>query len=382
MAAPLKILMVSYTSFIQKFYQTLPHEIALQSGANVQVLVPPHWKELWSSGKLLLEHRQDPRFTLHVGQIWFTGSLHFAVFRNRLVHLLKTFQPDIIDLEDEPFNLGSLQMVLFRQRYSPKSKLVLHASQHQFKHYPPPFNWVEKYVLQRADAILVRNAMARDVLQRKGYCNTLKVITHGVDTEAFQPKSASDLRQSISPQGQLIVGFVGSLVEQKGVKYLVEALSGLPATLLLVGDGDERENLRQLADVHNINIYFAPPTGHEAIIRYMNAMDIFVLPSLTRPNWVEKFGRVLIEAMACGVPLIGSSSGEIPNVIGDAGLVFKEADSEDLHKKLTLLLENPDLRRSLGQKGRQRTLEKFSWKAVASQTLAVYDHLLSGNHHD
>jgi len=101
-----------------------------------------------------------------------------------------------------------------------------------------------------------------------------------------------------------------------------------------------------------------------------------VLPSLTRPNWVEKFGRVLIEAMACGIPVIGSSSGEIPNVLGEAGLIFKEGDTGDLRDKLMRLINNKDLRNQLGKLGREKTVKHYSWKSIAGQTINLYEQLM------
>jgi glycosyltransferase involved in cell wall biosynthesis len=189
-----RILMISYTSFIQEFYQSLPREIALISKSEVKVLVPPYWKEMWSAGKKYLEKKSDPNYEIHIGKIIFTGNLHFAFFISKLKKLLQTFKPDIIDLEDEPFNAGTFQLVFYSKLFSPNSKIVLHASQHQYKNYPPPFNLFEKFTLKHADAILVRNFMAKDVLERKNYKGRLEIITHGVDTEAFKPidKSTQD----------------------------------------------------------------------------------------------------------------------------------------------------------------------------------------------
>ena len=371
-----KILMVSYTSFIQKFYQTLPREIARAGGAAVEVLVPPYWKEIWSGGKKWLEKSEDPFYRLHVGRIFFPGNLHFAFFRERLASLLKGLQPDIIDLEDEPFNAGSFQMMWYRRRYTPGSKIVLHASQHQFKHYPPPFNWVERYVLKRADAILVRNSMARDVLLRKGYRGILEIVTHGVNTEAFAPREAPALRRELSSDGKPLVGYIGALAEHKGIDHLIRAIRGLPCRLLLVGDGPERESLSKLAGELQVDLCWRPPADHAGVAAYFNALDVFVLPSLTRKNWIEKFGRVLIEAMASGVPVIGSESGEIPRVLADAGWTFPEGDEPILREKITTLLNRPDLRQELADRGRRRAEQVYSWQAIAKQTVAVYERIL------
>ncbi len=110
---------------------------------------------------------------------------------------------------------------------------------------------------------------------------------------------------------------------------------------------------------------------------YLREMDVLVLPSRTRPNWKEQFGRVLIEAMASGVSVVGSSSGEIPHVIGDAGVVFPEGDAQALRHQLLQLMQNPQERVDLCNRGRQRVLEHYTQAAVASQTIAVYGEMMA-----
>jgi len=104
-------------------------------------------------------------------------------------------------------------------------------------------------------------------------------------------------------------------------------------------------------------------------------MDALVLSSRTLPNWKEQFGRVLVEAMACGVPVIGARSGEIPHVIGDAGLIVPEEDSDALRAGLLQLMQDDELRRDLGRRGRQRVLERFTQAQIAAETVDVYRSL-------
>ncbi|MGH2486390.1 MAG: glycosyltransferase family 4 protein, partial [Ktedonobacterales bacterium] len=111
--------------------------------------------------------------------------------------------------------------------------------------------------------------------------------------------------------------------------------------------------------------------------RVLADMDVLALPSLTRPNWMEQFGRVLIEAMGCGVPVIGSDSGEIPRVIGDAGVIVPEGNVESLRAALRDLTERPERRRELAERGRARVFANFTQEQVARKLADVYKQALA-----
>jgi glycosyltransferase involved in cell wall biosynthesis len=142
----------------------------------------------------------------------------------------------------------------------------------------------------------------------------------------------------------------------------------------VVGSGEYRDEMLSIASRLGISekMIFIDAVPAEDVPKYMNCMDILVLPSITTPGWVEFFGRVLVEAMVCHVPVIGSSSGEIPNVIDDAGLIFREGDAEDLKDKLIMLVKDPDLRCSLTRKGFARASSLFTWESIAEDTYEIY----------
>src|SRR5262249_55685300 len=108
---------------------------------------------------------------------------------------------------------------------------------------------------------------------------------------------------------------------------------------------------------------------------YLNAMDLLAAPSQTTPRWKEQFGRMLLEAMATGVPVLASDSGEIPHVVGDAGRIVPEADESAWVDALRALLESPGLRQDLGARGLARAREVYAWPIVARQYLEFFDHL-------
>jgi glycosyltransferase involved in cell wall biosynthesis len=110
---------------------------------------------------------------------------------------------------------------------------------------------------------------------------------------------------------------------------------------------------------------------------FLRELDVLVVPSRTLPNWKEQFGRVLVEAMATEVVVIGSDSGEIPHVIGEAGLIFPEGDVPALRAHLQRLQTDYSLRRTLAVAGRQRAVAHFTQAQVAAQTVAAYRAILA-----
>jgi glycosyltransferase involved in cell wall biosynthesis len=106
-------------------------------------------------------------------------------------------------------------------------------------------------------------------------------------------------------------------------------------------------------------------------------MDLLCAPSLTTARWREQFGRMLIEAFACGIPVVASSSGEIPHVLGDAGIVVPEGDTPRWRDAIVKLLDDETARRSLGEKGRQRAIARYDWASIADQHAAFFDEVLA-----
>jgi glycosyltransferase involved in cell wall biosynthesis len=153
--------------------------------------------------------------------------------------------------------------------------------------------------------------------------------------------------------------------------------------LELIGSGPLRANLQsraaELGATDRVAFRDQIPSGE--VPEALRGLHVLVLPSYTRSFWKEQFGRALVEAMACGIPVIGSDSGEIPRVIGDAGLVTPEGDADALAAALTRLFSDVDLHQRLARLGRERVLARFTHEQVAEQTVGLYRELLQAPVH-
>ncbi len=349
--------------------QTKLEQIARQPGVQLTVVVPPFWRD--ERGVMPLERAHTQGYTLLVEPMRFNGQFHLHYYPT-FGQIVKRIRPDLVHIDEEPYNLATF--LAMRAAQSVNAKTVFFTWQNLLRRYPPPFAWLEAYVLRHADYAIAGNAQAVDVLRAKGYRGDARVIPQfGVDVEHFDiapRRDASTFR----------IGYVGRLVEEKGVAVLLDAVARLNAQceLHLLGSGPHKASLQ--ARAHRLGIaarvHFDSPIPSMQMPAYYQQLDVLVLPSQTRANWKEQFGRVLIEAMACAVPVIGSDCGEIPNVIGDAGLIFPEGDVAALNTHLAALRDNPMDRAELGKRGRARVLAHFTQAHIAQETYRVYREIV------
>jgi glycosyltransferase involved in cell wall biosynthesis len=351
-------------------YQRKLEEIAAHPGIDLTVIVPPFWKD--AHGLIPLEKAHTQGYRLLVAPLHFNGSFHLHHYAG-LRKLLAGIRPDVVHIDEEPYNLATWQSLRLARSLGAKS--LFFSWQNLDRRYPPPFAWIERWVLQHSDYGLAGNQEAVSVWRRKGYSGPLEVIPQfGVDPDIFSPP--------VEPREWSVftIGYAGRFVPEKGIDLLVQAVSMLPGPWLLrlLGDGPQRRELGELAGVYNISgsVRFEPPVPSVAMPDFYRQLDVLVLPSRTQRNWKEQFGRVLIEAMACGVPVIGSDSGAIPEVIGEAGLIFPEDDARALRAHLHTLMSSDSLYAALAQSGRARVMKHFTQAQIAARTVEVYRHLV------
>lgn len=366
----MRVLMVS-KALVVGAYQRKAEEIA-SLGVDLVVLTPPSWRD--RRGEQTLQPVHDAGYTLRSIPIRFNGSFHLHHYPTLAAEIRHT-TPDLLHMDEEPYNLAT--WLALRAARSARIPAIFFTWQNLYRHYPPPFSHFERANYATAGAAIAGNGDAANVLRRKGYTGEIALIPQfGVDPTIFSPVETS------AHDGQpLHIGYAGGLLPEKGNDDLLHACAALSGNwrLTLAGEGDDKTALQTLADALGIRaqVHFVGRIESTAMPTFHRSLDVLVLPSRTTPTWKEQFGRVLIEAMACGVPVIGSSSGEIPQVIGDAGLIFPEGDRAALTAQLQRLLDEPDLRRRLGAVGRQRVIERFTMAQVAAQTVTLYRRLVN-----
>jgi glycosyltransferase involved in cell wall biosynthesis len=319
-----------------------------------------------------LERQHTEGYDLVVEPMVLNGSFHLHFYPG-LGRQIRRVRPELVHIDEEPYNLATAHTLWLARRAGAQS--LFFSWQNILRRYPLPFRLLERYVLKHVDYAIVGNRESAGVWRAKGYQGPLAVIPQfGVDPQAFAPGPREAGRS-------FIVGYVGRLVEAKGVDLLLQALAGLQGVwrAYILGSGPEgralKEQARRLGLADRVSFDDWIPSAQ--IAAYYRQLDVLVVPSRTRPNWKEQFGRVLVEAMACGVPVVGSDSGEIPNVIGDAGLVFPEGREDTLRGHLNQLLSDPNLRAELARRGRERVLACYTQAHVAAETHRVYQAMLA-----
>lgn len=391
----MKILVASHTYIVDLNREKLRELARLEPNLEVMVVVPKRWKPGGVQKKLIESKPVDEGNFRVVPVSNFSKSQQgLLMFGFDLFNVLREFQPDIMQVEQGAKSLAYAQFITNNRLLKLGAKNVFFTWWNLPYEVKFPLSALERYNLNNTDGVVVGNQDGATILREHGYEGAMTVLPQlGVDEQLFCPQNVLDLREElgITPQ-EFVVGFVGRFVEEKGLMTLAKALQGLgdrPWRWLLLGRGPLREPLEAWAKEQGLadKLTFVESVPHDQVSRYINLLDTLLLPSettyrfktLSSVGWKEQFGHVLIEAMACRVPVIGSDSGEIPHVIGESGLVFPEGDADRLRDCLLKLMENPELAGELAQRGYHRALAEYTNRAIAQKQLAFYKELLT-NH--
>jgi glycosyltransferase involved in cell wall biosynthesis len=304
----------------------------------------------------------------------------FAYDRRALATLIEQGAFDVVDLWEEPYIYAGYQIV--RAMAKSDAALCFRTFQNIDKHYPYPFSRFERAIRERSQGWIAGGNLVFESMVKRGYSKERgRIIVPAVDLDACKPFT-SESKLAVARELGLhppIVAYVGRLTAEKGIDLIMRAMDAVggstPWSLLALGAGPMEDNLRQWASVHGWNdrvqVRLVP---HRDVPTYLGAADLLLAPSQTGSRWREQFGRALIEAFACGVPVLGSDSGEIPYVIGDAGKVLPEHDAAIWAKAIVETIGSPELRAEMARRGLER-VQAYSVAAVARQCSVFYREL-------
>lgn len=367
----MKVLLL-HKALVNGAYQKKAEALAAIPGVELTVVVPPSWREA-RVGLQPLERHHTRGYELVVAPIWFNGHHHVHCYPT-LGGIVRRVRPDVFHVDEEPFNVATAEAFHWAGRVGARALFVTWAT--VYRDYPPPFSFFERYTHRRAAAAIAGNSDALEVLRRRGYRGPVEIVPLALDPDLYLPRETA--RDTSAP---FTIGFLGRLVVEKGVAVLLDAAARLRGDwrLLLIGGGVAAADLRAQATRLGIaeRIEFVPLVPSDQVPAWLRRLDVLAVPSLTTPTWKEQFGRVIIEAMATAVPVVGSDSGEIPRVIADAGLITPEGDPVALAEALQALLDDEPRREALAIAGRERVLAHYTWERVARQYHGLYQQMLA-----
>jgi glycosyltransferase involved in cell wall biosynthesis len=310
--------------------------------------------------------------TLRPTRVAFAGLQQRHIYLARCGAICAQIDPDVAFLEAEPFSLAAIQWsgALIRKGVP----FGVQCDENIDRELPPPIRWLRSRVLRRAAFVAARSDSAGKLARKWGAAGRVALAPHTFPPWNSIPEASSST---------FTVGFAGRLVESKGLGDLVSAVRKLdaPVELLLIGNGELKEQLDG-QPIPGSTVRVLTNLDHEQMAAGYARCDVVVLPSRTTATWKEQFGRTLVEALWCGVPVVGSDSGEIPWVIEqtEGGLVFPEGDADALASKLNELRADPDLRRRLASRGRANVERLFSLSAATDALENLLEHALSRPH--
>ncbi|MDF5716698.1 MAG: glycosyltransferase [Rhizonema sp. NSF051] len=383
-SSSLRILFVSH-AYVVGVNQGKLQAIAETGNAEVGLLAPSNWKAREWNRRLEVE-KPYPKIKIYSAPVLFPGRVGAHIYAPwKIWEVLNDFQPDVVQVEEEVFSLCALELAIW-SRLTGKP-IVIFGWENIDRPIPILRSWIGQFVMSTAKLIIAGNRDGANLLRQWGYTGLVEVMPQmGVDTQLFASQSGTMLEQR---KDEFHIGFLGRLVPEKGVDIIFAAVrelqqQGLKCRIVLCGSGVGEEALKQEAQkqqVADLVIWRGSVTHHKAP-EEISKFDVLVLPSRTTETWKEQFGHVLIEAMAMGVPVIGSNSGEIPNVIGRADLIFPEGDSQALAAILERMIRQPEWQEETGRYGMTRVNQHYTHERIAERLIILWQKLLDSKSGD
>lgn len=362
--------LIASPTYIEPTARGKLHALAAR-GLDLTVAIPQRWRDLVLGRQLESTWERQQALEVFPIPVSHPGDLEYARFgRRELAALLRDKRPELIQIEAEPETALARQLVRLATRLKIPAVLATAANVDGARTWSA--GWRRRRTLKRLAGALAASTGAATLVRRD--VPTLPVGVVPQRGAHVPPKPVHE------PHEGLTIGFVGRLVPQRGLDTLLQALAQHRHTLWrlsVVGDGPERERLERLASELHLaaRIRWTGALPPERMPELWHKFDVLVVPSRPTAYWNEPNGTTLLEAMAHEVAVIGSDTGVLPELIGDAGIVTPPGEAEALAAALTRLLD-PGERAALAQAARARALKLFSDDAIAERTLRFWQEML------
>ena len=349
-----RLLVVSHPCVVgvnQEVYRELARR-----GWELEIVLPRAWHHEFADGPVIPAPLPGLEGALRPTRVALAGKPQRHFYLARSGRLAAAARPDVAFLEAESFSLAAIQWS------RPLARLGIpfgvQAAENIDRSLPAPIRGQRRRVLRQAAFVAARADGAGELARSWGAGGEIGLAPHAVPGWEVVPPPR---------ERPFTVGYAGRLVESKGLLDLLAAMRMLesPVEPVLIGNGELRGELEG-QPIPGSTVRVIDDFSHERMAAGYAHFDVLALPSRTTPSWKEQFGRVIVESLWCGVPVVGSDSGEIPWVIGltGGGLTFAEGNAEELAERLRRLRDNPGLRRQLAATGRRRVEQLFSLPAA------------------
>lgn len=289
----------------------------------------------------------------------------------------------------ETFTNYSAFVAMAKKRYGFKTVVTVwenlpfnHERRNREKRY-------KRCVFDNTDIFMAVTDKAKKALIVEGVpADKIRVVPAGIDIDVFKsgPKDERLMVKLGIEKGDFVVLFVGRLERHKGVFNILASARDLlkdddikkPLKFIFVGRGEERNTILELARKYGIerNIILTGNIKYRDMKRFYRLADIFVLPSIPVEGWEEQFGMSLVEAMASSLPVVSTSTGSIPGIVSDCGVLIKPDDSEALRNEIKRLMFDEPLRKRLSDMARDRVVRFFSKEIVSEKLRQIYLELI------
>ena len=370
----LRVLFVSH-AYVTGVNQGKLDAIAATNKATVGLIVPKIWQARGWQKFLKLETPYS-NIKVYPTKIWFAGRVGAFIYApGSIWRAIENFRPDIVHVEQEVFSLSGLELAVITKIL--RIPVAYFGWENIDRELSLPRRWIRRFILNTSRLIVAGNQEGEVLVKQWGYQKTTAVMPQlGVDRTLFAPRPRARVPE-------FRIGYMGRMLYQKGIdtlfataKYLTEWNHSFK--IILCGSGVDLEELKAQAKQQGLSdsIEWRDGVPHDRVPEVMNEFDVLVLPSRTGETWKEQFGHVLIEAMCMGIPVIGSTCGEIPHVIDRDDLVFPEGDALSLAKIVRRLILEPDWYEEVSRYGRDRVQQHFTHERIADKLITLWQQVL------